>query len=62
MAIGTPSSTHSPVLAVAVLTLSSNAARADSELIRGMKCLQSIWSRIAASGMTTSAAPTDAGR
>ena len=61
-AIGTPMSTHTTVLAVAVFKLNSNAARDDSEVMSGMKCGQSILSRIATSGTITNSAPTIAGR
>ena len=49
-AIGTPSSTHRAVLAVAVFRLNSKAVRDDSEEISGMKCGQSIRSSIATNG------------
>ena len=58
-AIGTPSTTHTAVLAVAVFKLKTSAAREDSEVISGMKCAQSILSRIATSGTITKSAPTD---
>jgi hypothetical protein len=50
------------VLALAVLRLKSSAASEDSEVISGMKCAQSILSRIATSGTITNSAPTVAGR
>ena len=58
-AIGTPISTHTTVLAVAVFRLRTSAAREDSEVTSGTKCAQSILSRIATSGTITNSAPTD---
>ena len=48
--------------ASAVFKLKTSAAREDSEVTSGMKCAQSILSRIATSGTMTNSAPTAAGR
>src|SRR5215204_4154083 len=61
-AIGTPSSTHSVVLAAAVLRLSISAVVDDSLLISDQKCGQSTLAATAISGTTTNNAPTAAGR
>ena len=61
-AIGTPSSTHSAVLAAAVFRLSSSAVVADGLVISDQKCGQSTLTATASSGSTTNSAPTAAGR
>jgi hypothetical protein len=50
------------VLAAEVFRLRINAVREDSEVISGMKCAQSISSRMPTSGTITNSAPTAAGR
>ena len=60
-AIGTPSNTHSAVLAAAVLRLSTSAVIEDGLVIRDQKFGQSTFAAIAISGSTTNSAPTAAG-
>src|SRR5690625_6787071 len=61
-AMGTPNSTHSAVLAAAVLRLSASAAVDDSLVNSAVKRGQSTRTAIASSGTTTNAAPAAAGR
>lgn len=61
-AIGTPTMTHTAVLALAVLRLRISAAREDSEVTSGRKFDQSMRSRIATSGVSTNSAPAVAGK
>src|ERR1700755_1552693 len=60
-AIGTPSSTHSTVLAAAVLRLSSRAVFDEELVISDQKFGQSTLIAIASSGSTTNRAPRAAG-
>ena len=60
-AIGTPSNTHSTVLAAAVLRLSTSAVIEDGLVISDKKCGQSTLAATAISGSTTNSAPTAAG-
>src|SRR3979409_71635 len=60
-AMGTPSSTHSTVLAAAVFRLSNNAVFDEELVISDQKFGQSTLIAIASSGSTTKAAPTAAG-
>ena len=62
IAIGTPSSTHSAVLAAAVLRLSTSAVVDDSLVINDQKCGQSTFAATAIRGTTTNSAPMAAGR
>ena len=61
-AIGTPNSTHSSVLAVAVFRLSISAVREDSLVTSVQNWGQSTFATTATSGSTTNSAPTAAGR
>src|SRR5271165_2955665 len=60
-AIGTPSSTHSAVLAAAVFRLSSSAVFEEGLVISDQKFAQSTLTAIASSGSTTKSVPTAAG-
>ncbi len=60
-AIGTPSNTHSTVLAAAVFRLSNRAVFDDELVISDQKFGQSTLTAIATSGNTTKRAPTAAG-
>ena len=60
-AIGTPSNTHSAVLAAAVLRLSTSAVVELGLLTRDQKFGQSTFTATAISGSTTNSAPTAAG-
>ena len=62
-AIGTPSSTHSSVLAAAVLQAQQQRRRReDSLVISDQNCGQSTLATTATSGSTTNSAPSAAGR
>ncbi len=60
-AIGTPSSTHSAVLAVAVFRLSNSAVFDEELVISDQKFGQSTLIAIASNGSTTKIVPTAAG-